>query len=421
MAKRTTYNVITGNDPRLGMSFYYSPYFGQNIWRRMSSLTGERTKKDPAFTGFRQSICRLKQASPIAASLYKLLPVQAKKYTLYRTLTGEAIKMLKDGLEAGIIKETLRKKYINPLMDAPGKDSLNKTVEKPVSKESRKGMADFISYPQLHAGVRKMPRTRRTFLLQKIKEGQPAVRYLPTCDSVPLPQASRKVSASQCNEPERSNESIPRTKTTSGLIYLGRLPECKKLKIWVRPVDSSSLSPVVSCPEIVCHQKLSGQHKRSLEFQIANKKIIQISGRFAFLLFCIQMARSQKIFPVSKRPLEYVAFFCIKIPTKEGDAHLFTAFDPFMDFIFSLSVEREESPETVLKNVYFLMENPQFVPYMAKGFTLVFEKYEDLSERISKILEPAGGKWLFDKPFNHYLSDPVVQSLVDYLKNNKNL
>ena len=240
MAKRLTYNVITGNDPLLGMSFYYSPYFDQNIWRRMTSLTGERTKKDPAFTGFRQSSCRLKQASPIAASLYKLLPVQAKQYMLYRALTGEAIKMLKDGLEAGVITETLRKKYIDPLIETPKKDSINRMVEKPFSKESRKGMNDFISYPQLPSGVRNIARSRRPFLLRKIKEGHSAVRSLPTYDSVPLSQAGRKVSEPLSNEPEGSKESNARTKTTSGLIYLGRLPECKKLKIWVRPIDSSS-------------------------------------------------------------------------------------------------------------------------------------------------------------------------------------
>ena len=98
MGKRLTYNIITGNDPRLGLCLYYSPYFNQNIWRKSSSLTGERTKKDPAFKGFRQSINRMKEASPIAASLYKQVPVQVKQYALYRTLTGEAIKMLKEGI-----------------------------------------------------------------------------------------------------------------------------------------------------------------------------------------------------------------------------------------------------------------------------------------------------------------------------------
>src|SRR5450432_3185390 len=145
MAKRLTYNIITGNDPSLRMCFYYSPHFGQNIWRRGSSLTGERTKKDPAFKGFRQSSSRLKEASPIAASLYKLVPEQVKQYALYRTLTGEAIKMLKEGMQAAVITETLKKKYIDPLLDAPKKYAENWTVEEPASRDRVEGIADFTS------------------------------------------------------------------------------------------------------------------------------------------------------------------------------------------------------------------------------------------------------------------------------------
>ena len=131
------------------MCFYYSPYFDQNIWRRGSSLTGERTKKDPAFKGFRQSSNRLKEASPIAASLYKQVPEQVKQYALYRTLTGEAIKMLKEGMEAAVITETLKKKYIDPLLDAPKKKSGNRTTKEPVTRERVKGMTDFTVFPQM--------------------------------------------------------------------------------------------------------------------------------------------------------------------------------------------------------------------------------------------------------------------------------
>ncbi len=245
MAKRLTNNIITGNDPRLRMCFYYSPHFGQNIWRRGSSLTGERTKKDPAFKGFRQSSSRLKEASPIAASLYKQVPRQVKEYALYRILTGEAIKMLKEGMEAAVITESLKKKYIDPLLDAPEKYSENTTVKEPVTRGRVKGMADFTSYTQKPTGVRKITRARRSLLLQKITEGHSAVEYLSSTDSDPLTQTGRNISESPYSEPELPEKRKPRTKTTSGLIYLGRLPECKKLKIWLRPVDTSFLSPVI--------------------------------------------------------------------------------------------------------------------------------------------------------------------------------
>jgi hypothetical protein len=245
MAKRLTDNIITGNDPYLRMCFYYSPYFGQNIWRRGSSLTGERTKKDPAFKGFRQSSSRLKEAAPIAASLYKLVPEQVKEYALFRTLTGEAIKMLKEGMKAALITETLKKKYIDPLLEAPKKDPGNRTVEEPVTEDRVKGMNDFISYPQMPAGARKIARTRRSFLLQKITSGQLAGEYFSSTNSDHLTQTGRNISGSPFKEQESPGEPKPRTKTTSGLIYLGRLPECKKLKMWLRPVDSSILGQII--------------------------------------------------------------------------------------------------------------------------------------------------------------------------------
>jgi hypothetical protein len=222
------------------MCFYYSPYFDQNIWRRGSSLTSERTKKDPAFKGFRQSSSRLKEASPIAASLYKMVPEQVKQFALYRTLTGEAIIMLKEGMQAAVITETLKKKYIDPLLDAPKKKSENSRVKEPAAGDRVKGMTDFTLYPPIPSGIRKITRTRRSFLLQKVTEGQSAIEYFSFNDSDPLPQSGRNVSESPFNEPESPEEPNPRNKTTSGLIYLGRLPECKKLKIWIRPVDLQS-------------------------------------------------------------------------------------------------------------------------------------------------------------------------------------
>jgi len=239
MAKRSPYNIITGNDPHLRMYFYYSPHFDQNIWRRGSSLTGERTKKDPAFKGFRQSSNRLKEASPIAASLYKQVPEQVKQYALYRTLTGEAIKMLKEGMETDVITETLKKKYINPLLDAPIKNSENKTVEEPVSRDRVKGMADFTAHPQMPSGFRKMTRRHRSRLLQKITEGHSAEEYFSFTGSDPQPQTSRNISESPISDPQPPQQPKPRTKTTTGLIYLGRLPECKELKLWLRPVDTT--------------------------------------------------------------------------------------------------------------------------------------------------------------------------------------
>ena len=51
---------------------------GINIIRKSSSLTGKRVEKDPAFKGFRNSCNRMKEASPIASSLYNLLTQEQK-------------------------------------------------------------------------------------------------------------------------------------------------------------------------------------------------------------------------------------------------------------------------------------------------------------------------------------------------------
>jgi hypothetical protein len=243
MAKRLTHNIITGNDPRLGLCFYYSPYFGLNILRRASLLTGERIKKDPAFKGLRQSINRMKEASPIAASLYKQVPKQIKQYALYRTLTGDAIKMLKEGMESAMITETLKVKYIDPLLDAPNNTAKNRVVEEPITRDRIKGMNDFTSFPQIPSGVRKITRTRRSLLLQKITEGQSAAEYFSSDGSDPLPQTNKNVFP--ISKTESSEKPKPRIKTTNGLIYLGCLPECKKLKIWLRPIDSSVLGSII--------------------------------------------------------------------------------------------------------------------------------------------------------------------------------
>jgi hypothetical protein len=146
--------------------------------------------------------------------------------------------MLKEGIEAVVITETLKKKYIDPLLEAPKKKSENKTVEEPMTRGRVKGMTDFTSYPAIPSGVKKISRARRSLLLQKITESHSATEYFLSTDSDHLSQASRNVSESPFSNQELPEKKKPRTKTTSGLIYLGRLPECKKLKIWLRPVDS---------------------------------------------------------------------------------------------------------------------------------------------------------------------------------------
>jgi hypothetical protein len=84
--------------------------------RMRSSITAKRIKKDPVFKGFRNSSFRMKDASPIASRVYKLLAV--KKYPLFREMTGKALLLLKMGIHPEQITAQLMAEYI-PVKTAP--------------------------------------------------------------------------------------------------------------------------------------------------------------------------------------------------------------------------------------------------------------------------------------------------------------
>ena len=130
-----------------------------------------------------------------------------------------------------------------------------------------------------------------------------------------------------------------------------------------------------------------------------------------FFIFVVM----KKPFPKAKRPLEYVAFFHFQMSTMEGPGFVFLAVDAFSQFAFSLGVERDKNPDTILKSIYFLMEQPDIVKYIDLGFTLVLEEHEELSDEINAILKPVKGKLLFSKGFNNHLSNPVLKSFKNSL------
>jgi hypothetical protein len=97
-----------------GLCTYVSK--GRCIVRSISSLTGERVQKDPAFEGFRRSGNRMKEASPLAGSLYQQIPKEKRQFSLYRQLTGEVLKMIKQGMAKEMIIGQLQKLYIDPVL-----------------------------------------------------------------------------------------------------------------------------------------------------------------------------------------------------------------------------------------------------------------------------------------------------------------
>jgi hypothetical protein len=127
--------INKGKDLFIGTRNVLTGYMagGQNIVRARSSLTGERVKDDPAFAGFRKSSDRMKQASVMASALYNQIPKELKRFSLYRQLTGEAFKMLKQGKDHIDIFEKLQVLYIAPILEqlvTPASAARHKEIKK---------------------------------------------------------------------------------------------------------------------------------------------------------------------------------------------------------------------------------------------------------------------------------------------------
>ncbi len=114
------------------------------------------------------------------------------------------------------------------------------------------------------------------------------------------------------------------------------------------------------------------------------------------------------------RPLEHIAFFKVELRTGEGIAHVFMAYDPWPDKIFNLGVERDASEDTILKNIYLLLDDPMFAQYQNEGYTLVMEDFQEFAPRIEAVIKPSNGKILFDKKYHNELIHPVLKHLASH-------
>jgi len=128
------------------------------------------------------------------------------------------------------------------------------------------------------------------------------------------------------------------------------------------------------------------------------------------------MPKAKVLLPVISRPGEYVAFLNFNFQTKEGPAFIFLGCDGFSEFGFNICVEPDESPASIIKAVYLLTENKDFVRTMDKGFTLVFDRWEELSDRIEAVVKPVNGKILFNEKFHRKIAAPLVSSFSQFAK-----
>jgi hypothetical protein len=92
---------------------------GQYYCRRKSTLSRKRVKRSPAFKLTMKYAGLLGQASQVAAEVYRSLPRAQRKHALYRALTGQAMQLLKAGMEAAMAAEQLRQRCA-PVQQAAG-------------------------------------------------------------------------------------------------------------------------------------------------------------------------------------------------------------------------------------------------------------------------------------------------------------
>lgn len=121
----------------------------------------------------------------------------------------------------------------------------------------------------------------------------------------------------------------------------------------------------------------------------------------------------------ANRPGQYIAFSVVPVRTKEGAAFVYFAVDDFSEFAFHLGAEKKDDEATLIACVERLMNNPDFIRHRGKGFTLIFDKYRELSRQISCVIVPYGGTIMFDDYLNHKISLPVLQSMADFFSGKK--
>lgn len=126
MAKQVGPVFITGT---IGDICFYK-MDGEYYARMKSSLTGKRVKKDRKFRRTMEYAGLMGQASKIAAGVYRLLPEDKRKHTLYRVMTGQVLRMLKDGMEPDMVKAWLHTEYLAPQNAVPAPETITKAAHR---------------------------------------------------------------------------------------------------------------------------------------------------------------------------------------------------------------------------------------------------------------------------------------------------
>jgi len=87
---------------------------GKEVYmRKKSRLTGKRVKKDKAFQRTMENAGILAKASRIGSVTYKGLPEDFRQFWMYKAFTGEAIRLLREGMPTGDVQQLLKKVYVD--------------------------------------------------------------------------------------------------------------------------------------------------------------------------------------------------------------------------------------------------------------------------------------------------------------------
>lgn len=103
MAKQSGPVFITGTVA--GICYY--KLNGKFYARRASTLSRKRVKNAPAFALTRKYASLMAEASKLAAEVYRPIPRSKRKHALYRAMTGQAMTLLKKGVDKAEISKQL--------------------------------------------------------------------------------------------------------------------------------------------------------------------------------------------------------------------------------------------------------------------------------------------------------------------------
>ncbi len=158
MAKQKGPIYFTGS--RGGLCFYELD--GAYYVRRKSTLSGKRVKRDPKFALTMVYAGIMGRASKIAAAVYHMIPLEERVHTFYRILTGAAMTLLKQGVEADLVRAMLeqeflaRKKVLAGLVEEEGMEVVSEDPAcEGIAVEARRCEAKAVAVEMMACNVTK--------------------------------------------------------------------------------------------------------------------------------------------------------------------------------------------------------------------------------------------------------------------------